>query len=179
MEESFLSAKNVLSTILLNQDTSIILDELILNHLTLNPSLITKYINEKGLYHVYYKLWFPEYNDRNRITDDSPILIKSFGSEIEAKNWIIRNGNNIVNEKDGYFGCTGVLFISKQHNETDSFDEYFNSMAKYQTFVFSNKASEVLIDEYVKSQCKSELEYWAYIKPAIEDLDWVTVINTT
>lgn len=82
--QNYTSAKQILSTILLNSDTSKILDEYIVSYMTMNPHLVTQYLNQNGLYHVYFRKQDIE-TDPNIGDDNDLILIKSFVTLKEAE----------------------------------------------------------------------------------------------
>lgn len=181
-EQKSLSAKYVLSTILLNQDTSTILDDYIISYLKLNPQLVNTYLDQNGLYHVYIRNRDPRVHNK---TDDEDIiqLIKSFSTELDAKNWIVKNGCDLIKKHESYYHDQLVLIIIYDNNiisydtHDSPFESYCISEKKYPTFVFSQDSLDMLIKEAKYFDCNSEREYHEKAIPLLEELTWVTYIN--
>lgn len=177
--DSYLSAKKVLSTILLNTDTNKILDEYIISYLKLNPSLVTEYINDNGLYNVYIRSMDKIYcNDDKYMTMD---MIQSFGTQKDAENWIIIHGKKLVENYDSYYKNKLVLIIIHHHviiyNEDNSLTNLYSiAEKKFPTYTFSDDAVEMLLDEAEHFGCTSEYQYWVNPRPKKEDLTWVTFL---
>src|SRR5947208_2344300 len=109
MTEQYISAKKVLTTILLNDDTTNILDTYILNYIKINPKLINLYLNDNGLYHVFFRLKDTTMTNNFIRHAQSIILIKSFITNKDATDWILQHGKRIVEQYS--VGCItpGVL----------------------------------------------------------------------
>ena len=156
VDESFLSAKKVLSTILLNSDTETILHEYMVDYLKTHPSILQQAIN-RGLYHVYARTQ-DEFSScegtKKKPRNHEVFLVKSFITEGEAKDWILKNGKNIVlNEEDNYDQPIVLTIIHDDNKGTHYPGEwpayaYEISSKLYPTFVFSKKAYDMLLYEY-------------------------------
>jgi hypothetical protein len=175
--ESYLSAKNVLHTILLNSDTTKILDEYIVSYLTLNPALVTNYINQNGLYHVYIRSMDPL-----RCIGDYYVMemLQSFGTKLDAEKWIIQYGKDIIEHYDTSENGI-VLCIIYHRNILYDTDEspssaYGIAERKHPTYAFSQNAIEMLLDESQHFGCHTEREYHMNPRLKQEDLTWVTFI---
>lgn len=139
---------------MLNDDTNIIADSILLNYLKQYPTLITKYMNENGIYHVYYRTR-DEATDPGNRRSPFVILLKSFASEKEAKEWILQYGKDIVEEQEDNHGRPIVLFIQHDTNEGDYETGYeptnphYISSHKYPVYAFSNKGYKMLLKEHI------------------------------
>lgn len=115
-DKQYMSAKQVLSTILLNSDTNKILDEYIISYLKMNPHLVTQYLDENGLYYVYFRKQDTNTNPDIGY-DNEPMLLKAFGTQKEAEKWILEHGNDIVTEQEENYDSPIVLMIIYDKNE--------------------------------------------------------------
>jgi hypothetical protein len=167
--QKYLSAKKVLSTILLNQDTSTILDEYILSYLKLQPSIVTKLLDNEGVYHVYYRTADPGW-EYIRYRSLHLVLIKSFANGSEARKWIIENGAQHVKRIGEAHHENGMLFIYHQTDDNILDDDEQLIYQDYLTFVFSVDACNLLLQE-----CIQNAHYNNDI--SINDLEWVTYVN--
>lgn len=161
----YMSAKKVLSTILLNSDTNSILDEYIVSYLKLNPSLVTKYMDENGLYHVYYR-----HQDSNTDPDSKaygPFLLKSFATEKEAEAWLLKMGHEIVEFQEDNWGRPVVLMIIEDSNDGDyeygEAHEHGISDKMAPTYAFSKQGYKMLKKE-LKYNNKQNPTWIHYIK---------------
>jgi hypothetical protein len=173
---NYISAKKVIETILLNNDTLTILDEYIVSYLKLNPQLLTKCIENQGLYHVYIR------NKDERCTNilyNSILqLIKSFATEVEAIDWIKQYGKSVIDLYDfeDDYHVLVIIFDSNKGIYEDDYPSqlYCISEKKYKTFVFKPQAMLMMASEAKYFDCHSEREFHSKVEPSIEELTWVT-----
>lgn len=147
------SARNLIHTILLNEDTSVIADNIILNYLKQHPTIITKYINENGIYHVFYRTRDESTNPTKR-KGNFIILLKSFTTGTEAKEWILQYGKDIVEEQENNYNRPIVLFIVHDKNKgiyegDEPTNPHFISSHKYPVYAFSNRGYNMLLKEHI------------------------------
>lgn len=122
--ESSLSAKNIIATILLNEDTEkLILHEYVTEYLKTNPQLISKYIETNGLYHVYFSTFDDDYYE-----SDLNMLVVNFVNYQDALNYVIKNGRHLCYQESRNFYlratglticrqfCTDKNFHKKEHS---------------------------------------------------------------
>jgi hypothetical protein len=167
---NYTSAKQILSTILLNTDTSKILDEYIVSYMKMNPHLVTQYLNENGLYYVYF---------RKRDTDTNPdighdndmILIKSFATLKDAEEWVLMNGREHVEEQEENYDEAIVLTIVHDDNKgkfaagENAAHSYGISAKKYPTYAFTKDGYKMLKDELIYHRINIKNANWIhYIK---------------
>lgn len=182
-QQQCLTAKNILTTILLNKDTSDnILDEYLVSYLKLKPELVTKYLEEHGLYHIYARNRdiSTDY-DHHVIVAIRTNLIKSFATELEAKNWILKSGSKTIewleNIHEEYF-VLSIIYDKNVKPYKDS-DYYYNIAYKQNlTFAFSSDACDMLVEEMKYYQDDEDGDE-NYINPylSLKDLTWVTFVN--
>src|SRR5690242_7221629 len=92
----YLSAKKVLSTILLNSDTDKILEEYIVEYVKLRPYILSSLIESNGLYHVFVRTKDPSQTETDGDRYEEYNLIKSFLTFNEAEDFVLQNGYNII-----------------------------------------------------------------------------------
>lgn len=155
----YTSAKTVLSTILLNSDTEQILEEYILNYLKLRPHIVSQYIKQQGLYHVFARTKDPAYTSTYESTDF--ILIHSFPTEEEAAQYVIKNGHHIL-ELTPYSYVLTIIYQLDKYN-----DLYLISRKQFPTYAFSEEAYNMICNEYNRSFSNS----------TIDDADWLYYIK--
>jgi hypothetical protein len=164
---NYTSAKQILSTILLNSDTSKILDDYIVSYMKMNPHLVTEYLNENGLYHVYF---------RKRDTDTDPdighdndmILIKSFVTLKDAEEWVLMNGREHVEEQQENYEEAIVLTIVYDDNKgkfaagDNAAHSYGISTKKYPTYAFTKDGYNMLKDELKYNRINIKNSKWIH-----------------
>lgn len=110
-------------------------------------------MNENGIYHVFYQT-------RDETTDPYSrrsfvIFLKSFATEKEAKEWILLNGEDIVEEQEDNFGTPIVIFIVYDTNEGiydtgyEPTNPHYISSHKYPVYAFSKEGYKMLFDEHI------------------------------
>lgn len=156
----YLSAKKVLSTILLNSDTEEILDEYVLSYIKNRPTLFTKhvndYLNDVGLYHVFARTQDSSHNPEYR----EFILFKSFLTMKEAHVYVVTNGSNIINQLN--MACTSAYVLTIV-NSFHPIEHYQISTKKYPTYVFTLDAYDMICKEHCKNLKRGDISvvpYW-------------------
>ena len=142
--EPYITSKQFLSTLLLNEDTeNLIVKEYIEN-----------YINQHGLYHVFAKTRaaFAYAAEKHHYPYEYTVLIKTFLTEENAKNWILENGKKIIKEQEENYGPMALVIIPYDNNGIFyAGDEPYHPgripAELYPTFVFSQKSYNMLIKE--------------------------------
>lgn len=169
VDSHYMSAKKVLSTILLNSDTTLILDEYIISYLKLNPHLVTQYLDKNGLYYVYYR--FRDSNTNPFIPEEKaiePILIKSFGTENEAKLWILEYGKEIIELQEDNWRRPIVITVIYDTNDGDTENppahEHGISDQMYETYVFSQGGYKMVTEELEYNNNDRTPKWIHYIK---------------
>jgi len=177
--QNYLSAKKVLSTILLNSDTETVLQEYIVSYLQHHPSLVTQYLNQHGLYHVYFRLQDPNTKkERHPLDDDDQvILLKSFATQKEAEVWILEHGKDIVADQEDNYAKPVVITIIYDTNEGLFYPgenpAHFNMISThtYPTFAFSKKGYKMLIKEYDNNVSSGNIK-------KRKSLDWIHYVKS-
>ena len=148
-----ITSRNLINTILLNEDTHVIADRVILNYLSLHPTIISKYLNQHGLYHVYYRS--QDCTTNPNINHTTIILLKSFATEYEAHQWILIHGEKISEELVENYTEPMVLFIQYDQNSglydpgNEPASGYLISSKMNPVYAFTNEAYQMLIDEHI------------------------------
>ena len=114
-----LALKNVLEGLIIDEEMKKVIDEYILKQLAANPLLISKAIDQTGLYCVFFRERDP-YTQKSLTLQkeiscyDIQLLI-SFPTEKQAIDWIIANGRNIVlSEKNNRERSVVLTIIGKK-----------------------------------------------------------------
>lgn len=172
--ESSLTTRNLINTIMLNSDTHVIADEMILSYLKQHPKLVSKYLDQQGLYHVYYRM-------QDTATDPelkyhAIVLLKSFCTEAEAHDWIIEHGENIIEELYDNYGRPIAFFIVYDENGGlydvghEPTNEHLISSKMYPIYAFDDETYRMLIDEHIyllgtdETDYYEVIPYWIYYK---------------
>lgn len=157
----YLSAKKVLSTILLNSDTDKILDEYVLSYIKLRPHLFSDFLEE--LYHVFARTQEPSHNSEGY---NDFILIKSFITMKEAHLYVVKNGNDLIKQLN--MACSILEYVLTIIHSYSNIEQHRISLEKYPTYVFSESSYEMICKEHAKNiqrQDISVVPYWiSYIK---------------
>lgn len=175
-KNTHVTSRNLINTIMLNSDTHIIADEIILNYLNQHPSLVSKYLNQYGLYHVYYRSQDAATNPNEN--HSVIVLLKSFATEDEAHQWIISYGQHIIEELNDNYGTPMVLFIQYDKNSglydigQEPTNEHLISAKMYPVYAFTDDAYKMLINEHiyllgaedVDTDFYDVIPYWIYYK---------------
>ena len=173
---SRINMKDLVNTIMLNSDTEVIAEEIILNYLKQHPKLISKYLDAKGLYHVHYRT-------QDSATDlggrhACVVLLKSFATEAEAHEWIIKHGEDITGELYVSYDRPMTFFIQYDKNDglyevgCEPTNEYLISSKKYPVYAFDDDIYHMLIDEHIYLLGSDDIDHdyydviphWIYYK---------------
>lgn len=145
-----LTVQNILDNLTVNEETTPILDEFVINYLNNNKNLLNQYLDQNGLYHVYYRQKDCSTNKRQK----NIMLLKSFVTEGAAIKWIVKNGEIIVDENEpNYIDERVVLTIVPSDNYgvyvTGNEPSCLSGIAtrKYLNFAFSPSGYEMLLKE--------------------------------
>lgn len=156
-EKSHTSAKLMLQTILLNEDTEKILDEYVLTHLQNNPHILNQYLDQHLMYYVFFRLQDADTNATTNANNKENItLVKTFATKKSAEAWVLKNGADIVGEQEENWGEGIVLTIIPYDNNgvygagEEPFHAYTISERKWPTYAFSKDGYKML---------KKELKY--------------------
>lgn len=175
-DSSYLSAKNVLSTILLNKDTEdIILKSYIADYLSTHKDVVEDFLNKNGVYNVFFRTQVA--HTRNQILElglldhyEDMVLVKTFATFLEAEKWVLKNGKNVVDTEEDNYNRPIVLVIVYYDNvglfgageEPHHLNDIYRN--KLHTYAFSKSAYEML---------KCELEYDGLIEDGIDYLHYI------
>ena len=144
-----LALQRLLKSIPINSTTRSVLDEYFANYV--QPSAIDKYLEIRGLYHVFFRQEDPH---EIQYRSDDIYLIKSFATEHAATNWVIEHGKDIVSEQEENYGKPIVITIIYFDNKGDYYmgedpsHMYLISTKKYPTFAFSAEGYRMLLREH-------------------------------
>lgn len=149
-----ITTKQILENININDETSPIIEEFLLNYLNNNKKLLNKCLDHTGLYHVYFRQEDPFVSDSGR--QRSMILLKSFTTEHEAVQWIIDQGRQIVKTREEEYAENSIVLTIIP---TDNTGDYYHaeeptrlctiSTEKYLNFAFSSNGYKMLLSEHM------------------------------
>ena len=84
-----------------DQHTSDLIDrQNVMEYLVANKDIVNQFLNEQGLYHVFYRREDPHRVDESLHQTRDIMLVKSFATEESARQWIQIHGKDIVGEQE-------------------------------------------------------------------------------
>ena len=139
----------------MNQDTEKILQTYIVDYLTHHPTIVSQYLSENGLWHIYARTKdeFSTNEGRGKKQHHEIFYIKSCVTMNEAETWILQHGKKVVNDEEDNYGVPIVLTIVYDDNKGKYYtgehpaNAYEISSQMYPTFTFSKKGYDMLLTE--------------------------------
>jgi len=167
-DKSYITAKNLISTILLNEDTEkTILESYISNYLSLHPEIIAHYLDNNGLYYVFLRNQDPDTVTAQNQFNPFIVLVKTFNNESDAKSWILNHGRKFVKLQEENYDGPIVLTVIYDDNKAkhgageEPYQHYGIAGNQYQTYTFSKKGNKMLHDElnYINLDSDKHIHY--------------------
>lgn len=133
--------------------------KLMVNYLSENSSIMDEYLEKKPIYGVYC---------RGSILPNTIYhveLIRNFASFSGAREWVIKNGKKIVNGQEYYYETEMALTIIEMKPKESISLELLSSKL-YPTFVFTEKAYKMILEEhrklYLRRCIDNPVIHWIY-----------------
>lgn len=149
-----ITVQNILNNLVINDETAPIIEQFIFNYLDKNHKIADKYLNKNGLYHVFARQRDPFiYRDEEQGEME---LIKTFLTQNEATEWVLENGQAIIEEQDTN-GPEDVIVLTIIHSDNSGLysmgtgPNSFScvSLAQHESFAFSRDGYLMLLKEHL------------------------------
>lgn len=149
-----ITLSNILQKLPINNSTTDVLDAFVLQYLRDRPSVGDKYLEDKILYHVFFREEDP-YEHHTRCPEIS--LVKTFATKAAAVDYIKFDGKDIVDSEYDNRRRPIVLCIIPNNN-IDDYDPYTSptniydiTSKEYLTYSFDEKGYEMCMEEHKRA----------------------------
>lgn len=169
MNLQYISTKQLLADIPINDVTHKAIDEYLSVYLSQNPHIIETYLNSNCVYNVFFRAEDPDGLSHERF-NGIIYLLKTFVTLKCAHQWILDNGKNITQEQTENYGRPIVLTIIPSDNmgadmvEGNPTEIFMISTKRYMTYAFAKENYQMLLKEHNKMICgdwqNEIIPYW-------------------
>ncbi len=150
-----ITVSKLLAQIPINDHSAEAIDEFILDYLRSRPNVLNKYIEDRVLYQVFIREEDPYENSTIKYTDME--FVRSFVTQLEAVDWIKKNGPVIIDYEENENRSRPVVIVIIPVTNDSKYESYdfdkpchlYGIVQKcFLTFAFSKRGYEMCLREH-------------------------------